>query len=58
MIRKGLLTEWWAQDVDTVGKAAVAAAKQCIEGKKEQGVWQIDQGEILSLSKTGWKAET
>lgn len=57
MISKGLLTDWWAQDADVIGKAAVSAGMQCAEGKRPQGVWQIDQSEIVKLGRTEWKGE-
>ena len=57
-ISKGWLTDWWAQDVDVIGKAAVNAALQCIDGKREEGVWQIDQSEIIKLGRTEWKDRT
>jgi nucleoside-diphosphate-sugar epimerase len=48
------LTNFWGQDASTIGKAAVAAGVQCLEGKREPGVWEVGQGEIVSL---GGKAE-
>ena len=41
----------WAQDADVIAKAAVVAGLQCVEGKKEAGVWEVGQGEILKLGK-------
>jgi len=61
-IAKGLrsisksLTDFWAQDADVIGKAAVAASVQCIEGKREKGTWVISQSEIIRLGRTEWKA--
>ena len=49
------LTNFWAQDADVVGKAAVAAALQCVEGKREAGIWNVGQGDIIQLGKTEWK---
>lgn len=37
------LTDWWAQDVDIIGRAVVIAAIQCAESKREPGIWQIEQ---------------
>ena len=41
------LTNPWAQDVDVIGRCAVRAAEQCLEGKREKGVWIIGQGDII-----------
>lgn len=60
-IAKGLgaiskrLTDFWAQDADVVGKAAVSAAVRCAEGKKEAGIWVLSQSEIVRLGRTEWK---
>ncbi|KAK3175295.1 hypothetical protein OEA41_002542 [Lepraria neglecta] len=55
-ISKGL-TDWWAQDVDVIGKAAVSAGMQCVEGKRKEGVWIVSQSDIIKLGGTEWKAE-
>jgi uncharacterized protein YbjT (DUF2867 family) len=39
----------WAQDGDLIAKAAVVAGVQCLEGKKEEGVWEIGQADIVKL---------
>lgn len=57
-ISKGLLTDWWTQDADIVGRAAVAAGMQCLEGKREEGVWMVNQSDILKLGRTERKGET
>ena len=60
-IAKGLgsiskaLTDFWAQDADVVGKAAVAASIQCIEGKRDEGTWVLSQRDITRLGRTEWK---
>lgn len=54
-INKGRLTDWWAQDVDVIGRAAVAAGLQCLEGKKEEGLWVVGQSDIIRLGRTDWK---
>lgn len=54
-INKGRLTDWWAQDVDVIGRAAVAAGLQCLEGKKEEGLWIVGQSDIIRLGRTDWK---
>ena len=38
-VSKRWLTDWWAQDVHTIGNATVAAGVKSVEGKREQGVW-------------------
>ncbi|KAL8860496.1 MAG: hypothetical protein Q9178_003155 [Gyalolechia marmorata] len=50
-ISKAWLTDWWAQDADIIGRAAVAAALECSEGRREKGVWIAGQSEILSLGR-------
>lgn len=51
MISKSWLTDWWAQDVDVIGRAAVAAALECSEGKREKGVWIVGQSDIIRLGR-------
>ncbi|KAI4106237.1 MAG: hypothetical protein LQ345_007195 [Seirophora villosa] len=51
MISKTWLTEWWAQDVDIIGRAAVAAALECSEGKRQEGVWMLGPSDIMRLGK-------
>ena len=53
MVSKGLM-DGIGQDADVVAKAAVAAGMQCVEGKKEAGVWRIDQAEVVRLGRTEW----
>ena len=43
-ISKGRLKDCWPQDVDVIGKAAVAAGIQCLESKREEGVWLTRAG--------------
>lgn len=45
----------WAQDAGVVARAAVNAGVQCVEGKREEGVWMLDQKEIVRLGRTEWK---
>ena len=45
------LTNFWAQDADGIARAAINAGVQCMEGKKEAGVWEVGQGEIVTLGK-------
>lgn len=56
-ISKRWLTEWWAQDADIIGRAAVAAGVQCLEGKRKDGVWVVSQSDINRLGRTEWKGE-
>jgi len=39
----------WAQDGELIARAAVAAGVRCLEGKREEGVWEVGQSEIVSL---------
>ncbi|KAL8705481.1 MAG: hypothetical protein Q9201_001412 [Fulgogasparrea decipioides] len=50
-ISKSWLVDPWAVDVDVVGRAAVAAALECSEGKREKGVWILSQSEIFRLGR-------
>lgn len=45
----------YAQDADVIAKAAVNAGRQCAEGKKEEGVWILEQSDIVRLGRTEWK---
>ena len=49
------LKDMWAQDADVIAKAAVNAGLQSLEGKREKGVWMIDQSEIVRLGRQEWK---
>lgn len=51
MLSGGRLKDFWAQDADVVARAAVAAGMRCLEGKKEEGVWRVDQSEIIELGR-------
>ncbi|KAF2825320.1 NAD dependent epimerase/dehydratase family protein-like protein [Ophiobolus disseminans] len=39
----------WAQDGELIARAAVAAGVKCLEGKQEEGVWEIGQSGVVSL---------
>lgn len=54
-ISKRWLTDWWAQEADIIGRAAVAAGRQALEGKREEGVWVVSQSDIIRLGRTEWK---
>lgn len=49
------LADWWAQDVDVIGRATVAAAIECAKSKRKPGVWEVEQAEIIKLGRTEWK---
>ena len=53
-ISKGL-TDFWVQDAGVVAKAAVSAAARCVEGKQKEGVWMLEQADIVRLGRTEWK---
>jgi uncharacterized protein YbjT (DUF2867 family) len=44
-------TDFWAQDASVIARAAVHAGVQCLEGKKDPGVWVMGQSEIVALGK-------
>lgn len=45
------LSDFWAQDASWIARAAVTAGVQCMEGKKEDGVWTVSMAEIVALGK-------
>ena len=49
------LVDFWAQEVDVIAKSAVAAAQRCTMGEREQGVWKLEQHDIVRLGRTEWK---
>lgn len=54
----GALKDFWAQDAEVIGRAAVSAAVKCLEGTAPEGkVWSIGQSEIVKLGRTEWKGE-
>ena len=57
MISKKWLTDSWAQDVDVIGKAVVAAVRQCDQSKRQPGVWVFGPQDILKFGKTDSKAQ-
>lgn len=50
------LKDFWAQDAEVIARAAVHAGVECLEGKKEDGVWEVGQADIVRLGRTEWKA--
>lgn len=53
----GALTDWWAQDADVIAKAAVSAGLACAGGKREEGLWVVEQSEIVRLGRKEWEGE-
>ena len=47
----GKLADFWSQDADVIARAAIKAGVECDEGKREEGVWIVGQGEIVALGK-------
>lgn len=43
--------DWWAVDAGVVGRAAVRAGWECLRGARAEGVWVVEQGEIVRLGK-------
>ncbi|KAF1953098.1 NAD dependent epimerase/dehydratase family protein-like protein [Byssothecium circinans] len=43
------LTNFWGQEAEIIARAAVKAGVVCLEGKREVGVWEVAQAEIVSL---------
>jgi len=54
-ISGGYLKDWWAQDAEVIGRAAVSAGLKALEGGAPK-VWHIVQSEIVKLGRTEWKA--
>jgi len=52
------LKDPWAQDGDTIAKAAVAAAIQAEKDQLKDKVWILGQKDIVRLGLTEWKATT
>jgi hypothetical protein len=47
-IHKGLVNGW-TTDAEAVGRAAVEAGMLCVNGEREEGVWEVGQADILRL---------
>lgn len=54
-VSKKWLADWWAQDVDVIGRAVVAAAIECAESKRKPGLWEVGQADIIRMGRTEWK---
>ena len=48
------LKDFWAQDAEVVARAAVSAGLSCVEGKRKEGVWVLEQKDVLRLGRTEW----
>ena len=49
------LKDFWAQDAETIGKAAVKAGLDAVEGKEMAKFTILAQADIVRLGKTEWK---
>jgi len=49
------LKDFWAQDAEVIARAAVSVGLQAIEGKREEGVWEVAQADIVRFGRTEWK---
>ena len=55
-ISGGYLKDFWAQDADVIGRAAVSAGLKCLEGSvPEDKVWSVSVRDIVRLGRTEWK---
>lgn len=51
-ISGGMLKNFWAQDADVVGRAAVQAGLKCLDGTAPEGhLWMVTQSDIIRLGK-------
>ncbi|KAH8422879.1 Protein fmp52, mitochondrial [Aspergillus melleus] len=53
--QNGALMQSWAQHAETIARAAVSAGLQAVEGKREPGVWALQQADIVRLGWEAWK---
>lgn len=54
VVSGGYLKDWWAQDAEVIGRAAVSAGLKALEGGAPK-TWDVAQSEILKLGRTEWK---
>ena len=52
----GSLKDFWAQNADTIAKAAISAALKADRGEVKEKVWVLGQKEIVQLGLKEWKA--
>jgi len=43
--------DFWAQDASVIARAGVRAGMECVEGRREKGVWVLGQGDIVRMGK-------
>lgn len=56
-ISGGSLKDFWAQDAEVIGRAAVVAGLMASEGKAPEGkVWYVTQSDVIRLGRTEWKS--
>lgn len=48
----GLLTNFWGQDATIIARAAINAGSDCVQGKREAGVWFLEQSDIIRMGQT------
>ncbi|QSZ35966.1 hypothetical protein DSL72_007088 [Monilinia vaccinii-corymbosi] len=55
------LKDFWAQDAEVIGRAAVNAGLRALEGKDGESevprVWELGMADIVRLGRTEWKEE-
>ncbi|KAB8294036.1 hypothetical protein EYC80_009494 [Monilinia laxa] len=55
------LKDFWAQDAEVIGRAAVNAGLRALEGKDGENVvprvWELGMADIVRLGRTEWKGE-
>ncbi|KAI6814175.1 NAD dependent epimerase/dehydratase family protein-like protein [Hortaea werneckii] len=49
------LKDFWAQDADVIGRAAVKAGMDCLEGKEGEKFRILGQSDIVRMGRTEWK---
>ncbi|RMY35237.1 hypothetical protein D0864_16647, partial [Hortaea werneckii] len=49
------LKDFWAQDADVIGRAAVKAGMNCLEGKEGEKFRVLGQSDIVRMGRTEWK---
>ena len=49
------LKDFWAQDVDVIGRAAVKAGLDCLEGRGTEKFRILSQADIVRIGRTEWK---
>ena len=49
------LVDFWAQDAQVIARASVSSVAEAAEGKREEGLWVIEQADIVRLGRTEWK---